>query len=61
MPLETPRGKLEWELAYCDRGLADLEGAIEDAENELDELKENFAAHSKRYDDLKAQLSELED
>ena len=60
-PWSTPRAKLEYELAYCDRGLAGLEGAIEDAEGELEGLKEDFVAFSKRYDDLKAQLSELED
>jgi chromosome segregation ATPase len=60
-PWGTPRANLEYELALCDRDLAAIEGTIEDAELEVEVLKENFDVCSKRYDDLKARLSELED
>ena len=59
-PWSTPRGRLEYELALCDRSLAELEGELENVECELEVLREALAANGQRYDGLKAQLSALE-
>jgi hypothetical protein len=60
-PWSTLRGRLEYELALCDREIAGLVGAVDNLECELEALYEEIGAYDERFDSLKAQLSELED